>query len=67
MKKETIWCKIGCHNWEFVDVETSEKVWFADSPAARLKEKCVNCGKIRYTRVNLSMPEKEVYNNRIWD
>ena len=66
MKKENFWCKLGFHKWKVVDIEISKKVMYGDTPAARVKEKCAVCSKIKYTKANLVMLKKDLYNDKMW-
>ena len=38
----------------------------AELPGLRLHQKCVNCPKERYMRLNMAMPMSELHREEIW-
>lgn len=58
------------HNYEDVETQISKGMLFGfagcEMPGYRLVQVCKKCGKRRYTSLNITMPMKYLYDERIW-
>ena len=63
------WCKWGFHKWEDGEMQTTKNVCYgwAAYPGMRLKQKCKCCPEIRYMKLNLCMPTKDLYKEELWE
>jgi len=68
MKK--IKCLFGFHKYKDIKTQITKNVTFGfngcEMPGYRLIRECEDYSKINYVRLNLCMPEKYLYNEKIW-
>lgn len=62
------WCKLGFHKYEDVKTQMTKSICFgcANLPGWRVVQKCKHCPKISYMKLNISMPNKYLYQEEIW-
>lgn len=58
------------HKYKEVKTQISKGLLFGvagcEMPGYRVTEVCEKCGKKRYIRLNMSMPNKYLYDEKIW-
>ena len=58
------------HKYEDIKTEISKNICFglagAEMPGYRLTQQCKVCKKIRYISLNIAMPDKYLYDEKIW-
>ena len=58
------------HKYEDKETQRTKNICFgfagAEMPGYRIKQVCKKCGKIRYMKLNMMMPDKYLYMENIW-
>lgn len=64
------WCKLGFHKWEDVKIQRTKNACYgfagAELPGMRMLQKCKNCPKERYFKLNLFMPDGDLHRKELW-
>ncbi len=62
-------CKIGIHKYKDKITQRTKNAYFGFGqglPGMRVKQECFFCGKQRYISLNLMMPNKLLYDEKLW-
>jgi hypothetical protein len=61
-------CKLGIHKYEDLEMSLTKNIGYgwAGTPGVRLKQRCIHCLKERYMKLNMCMPDKDLYNENLW-
>jgi hypothetical protein len=58
------------HKYEDIKIQRTKSLNFgfgSGLPGYRLIQKCKKCGKINYQKLNMAMPNKYLYDEKIWE
>jgi len=68
MSDKRFLCRIGLHKCEDLKIQQTKKdIYFGYALGLRLIRKCKHCDKLIYLGLNLSMPNKYLYQEKIWE
>jgi len=62
--------RICWHKYEDIKTQITKRACFGfagtEMPGYRVTQVCKKCGKVRYISLNLSMPDKYLYEEGMW-
>lgn len=63
-------CIVGLHKYKDIKTQITKGIAYgfagAELPGYRIIQICELCGKKNYMKLNLMMPDKDLYNEHIW-
>jgi len=70
MSDKRFLCKVGWHKSEDLETQSTKNICFGyigcELPGLRVVRGCKHCGKLSYLSLNLAMPNKYLYQEKIW-
>ncbi len=59
-------CFIGFHKYEDEVTQITKNIMYDGSPGMRVIKKCMECEYIDYQKLNLCIPDRDLYNHSLW-